>query len=221
MDTWRSIVKVITVGGILMLALPSAADRGQKYEFAFTIPYLTGETFEFDGGASATLNADPGFGFRAGFNHSDHLNVSGQFLWNSTSYDSVRVLDDGEGTEEPVRGVLDGFTASLMADYYFLKGDFTPYISGQVGWAAVDSNIASGPPSSVCWWDPWWGYICNDYQPTYTEDTFSYGVGAGVRFDISPTMFIRAGYQERWLDIDRADSNPSLSTALFELGWMY
>lgn len=94
-------------------------------------------------------------------------------------------------------------------------------VSGQIGWTAVDSNIASGPPGSVCWWDAWWGYICDYYQPTYTADTFSYGVGAGIRFDINPRMFVRAGYQERWLDVDYVNSNPSLGTTVFELGFMY
>lgn len=126
MKQWGVLGRLTVVVGAMTMAMPSVADRGQKYEFAFTVPYLNGETVNFDGGASASLNSDPGFGFRAGFNYTDHISISGQFLWNSTSYDAVRVLDDGERTEQSVRGVLDGFTANLGVDYYLFDGDFTP-----------------------------------------------------------------------------------------------
>lgn len=205
----------------LLISVPSWADRAGKYEFTFQVPYLYGETFEFEGDASASINSDPGFGFSAGYNYSDHLTFRGNFTWNDTGYNAERVLDDGANTRQPVSGVMDTFSASASLDYNLLRGAFTPFVNAGVGWAAVDSNIASGPPEGVCWWDPWWGYICNNYQPTYTADTFAYSLGAGLRLDLNQRMFLRLGYYERWLDLDRAQGTTSLGSTVFELGFMH
>ncbi|WP_041523752.1 outer membrane protein [Gilvimarinus agarilyticus] len=213
---------VATMASVLALGSTVVnADRGNKYEFTLQVPYLYQETIDFDGGANVRVNSDAGFGFSAGFNYSDNLNLRGSFTWNSTSYNAERVLDDGNNTVENIGGVFDSFTANLMADYYFLDGPITPFINGNIGWTTVDSNIAAGPPNSVCWWDPWWGYICDYYQPTYGDDSFSYGIGAGVRFDISNQHFIRAGYYERWLDVDNAIDDPTFGTLSVEFGFMY
>lgn len=206
---------------MMAAALPATADRAYKYEFSLQVPYLYGETVDFEGGASASIASDPGFGFTAGYNYSNHLNLKASLTWNDTRYDGRRVLDDGNGTTETISGVMDTFNFSAVADYYLFDGSFSPFVSGMIGWSAMDGNVAAGFPEEVCWWDPWWGYYCEYYQPTYGADSFSYGVGAGLRFDLSENHFIRAGYYERWLDIEYADSNPSLGSAIVEFGFMY
>ncbi|WP_339617319.1 outer membrane beta-barrel protein, partial [uncultured Gilvimarinus sp.] len=142
----------VTAAVASVLALSSTmatADRGNKYEFSLQVPYLYDESIDFDGGASVKVNSDAGFGFSAGYNYSDNVNLRGSFTWNSTSYDAARVLDDGNNTVEPFGGVFDSFSASLVGDYYFLEGPFTPFVSANLGWTAVDSNIAAGPPNET------------------------------------------------------------------------
>lgn len=205
----------------LFVAIPSHADRMNKYEFSLQVPYLFDESIEFDGGATAEIASDPGFGFTAGYNYSNNINLRASFTWNDTRYDGQRILDDGANTVDTISGVMDTVSVSGVADYYFSDGKFSPFVSGMIGWTNIDTNIPAGPVNEVCWWDPWWGYVCDWYQPTYGGDYFSWGVGAGLRFDLTSNHFIRAGYYERWLDIDYTSDSPSVGSAIFEFGFMY
>ena len=220
-----NIVKATLLSGLFgvlaLCAATASADRTDKYEFTLQIPYAYGDDIDFGGGANVDVNSDAGFGFTMGYNYSEQLNLHGNFTWNSVSYDATRVLDDGDNTEEKFGGVLDTFSASVAGDYYFIDGPFTPFVNASLGWTYIDSNVASGRPESLCYWDPWWGYICDYYQPTYNSDSWSYGLGAGVRFDMNDHYFIRAGYYERWIDIDEAKGSPSTGILSLEFGFMY
>ncbi len=211
----------VLVSFVCVLALPANADRIKKYEFSLQVSYLYGETIDFEGGAAADIASDPGFGFTAGYNYSNKLNLRASLTWNDTRYDGQRVIDDGNRTVETISSVMDTFSCNGVADYYFIEGRFTPFVSGMIGWTSIDSNIAAAYPEEVCWWGPWWGYVCDYYQPTYGGDSFSYGVGGGLRLDLSPNHFVCVGYYERWIDVDYAESDPALGTAIFEFGFMY
>ena len=210
------------LAGVIALSASTAqAGRANTYEFTLQVPYAYEETIDFSGGARIKTNSDAGFGFSAGYNYSHNFNLRANFNWNSTSYEATRVIDAAEPTEETYGGVLDSFSATLAGDYYFGNGALQPFVSASLGWSTFDSNVASGPTEGVCWWDPWWGYICDYYQPTYNTDSWTYGVGAGLRFDISENLFLRGGYYERWIDLDNASGNPSIGTLALEFGFMY
>jgi len=131
------------------------------------------------------------------------------------------VLDNAGQDEIGISGVMDTFNMAFNLDYYLTTGKVAPFITGGLGWGNVDSNIASGPPNTFCWWDPWWGYICGSDVPTYNEDSWFYSVGAGLRIDVGRNTFLRGSYLERWVDIDSADGSPSFATFLFEFGFTY
>jgi len=207
--------------GLLVLSFQAFADRNNDFEFIIQIPYLYGEDLDFSGGSSASINSDAGFGFAIGYNYSDRLAAHGSFSWNSVSYDAVRVLDNAGQDEIGISGVMDTFNMAFNLDYYLTTGKVAPFITGGLGWGNVDSNIASGPPNTFCWWDPWWGYICGSDVPTYNEDSWFYSVGAGLRIDVGRNTFLRGSYLERWVDIDSADGSPSFATFLFEFGFTY
>jgi opacity protein-like surface antigen len=208
------------VSAITLSASSALADRSDSYEFTLQVPYTYAETIESSGGAQIETEADAGFGFSVGYNYSNNFNLHGNFTWNSTSYSATSIIDTPSPTTEAYGGVMDAFTASLTGDYYFGNGALQPFVSGSLGWSTINSNIAAGPVEGVCWWDPWWGYICDYYQPTYGTDSWTYGVGGGLRFDISDKLFLRGGYSERWIDLDNA-GNTSIGTLTVEFGFMY
>jgi len=96
----------------------------------------------------------------------------------------------------------------------------TPFVMGGVGWAFVDSNIPSGPPQGVCWWDPWYGYVCGYYQNTYTKDYFSYNLGIGARWDVVPDFFLRGSVGLQRVDLGRAGTTDFVGGRL-DLGYMF
>ena len=64
---------------VAIVAAPSQADRMNKYEFLLQVLYLFGETIDFEGGATADIASDPGFGFTAGYNYSKKFESTCQF----------------------------------------------------------------------------------------------------------------------------------------------
>ena len=206
---------------LLMLANASKADREGKMDFAFTIPYFNGKEFNFDGGSSAELNSDPGFGFSFAYNYTDKLAGRVDMTFNSVSYDATRVLDDGNQTSQFINGSVDSSTFRVGGSYYFTTGNFTPFVDANIGWNFIDSNVASGPPNTICWWDPWWGYICDSYVPTYTENSLTYGLGLGVRAEVFDSGYIRLGYFIDYVDFDNAAGTDDFDSFRLEIGASY
>jgi opacity protein-like surface antigen len=184
--------------------------RGGNWDFFLPITYSESAIINGQGGSSVDLNADWGFGFGLGYNISDNFQINGTLTWASRSYDAKIVQDDG--TTKRYSNYMDSSTLSLNGVYYFLNGDITPFVSGGAGFTYVDTNIQNGVGSSVCWWDPWWGYVCSGYVPTKTENDVSYNAGIGVRFDVNRQFGLQAGYYKTWIDISKASGTPDFDT---------
>jgi opacity protein-like surface antigen len=184
--------------------------RGGTWDFYLPITYAESATINGQNGSSVDLNADWGFGFGFGYNFNDHFQLNGLFTWNSRSYDALVTGSTNTllGPNQRYSNYMDSSTLSLNGVYYILNGDITPFVSGGVGITYVDSNIQNGPATGYCWYDPWWGYVCNSYVPTKTENDFSYNAGIGVRFDVNRQFGLQAGYYKTWIDISKASSTP-------------
>lgn len=212
-------LKLTLVFCFVMMAQMATAERAGHMDASFSMPYFLGKDFNFDGGASVDINSDPGFGFSMAYNVSNHLATRLDFSFNNVSYSGTRVLDDGARTQDRILGSLDTFSLKIGGDYYVLPGNFTPFLHASLGWHYLDTNIASGPPGSFCWWDPWFGYICDGYQPTYTENNLVYGIGGGLRMDFR-SSFVKLGYHLDYLDVDNTGSI-DFETVKLEIGFTY
>ena len=63
------------------------------------------------------------------------------------------------------RGEIESYHAARGASTSTSwKATFTPYVTGGIGYAFIDTNIPDSPPQTACWWDPWWGYVCDTFQ---------------------------------------------------------
>jgi opacity protein-like surface antigen len=85
-----------------------------------------------------------------------------------------------------------------------LQGDISPFVSGGAGITYVDTSIPTGLGTPVCWWDPWYGYVCDNGYPTKTETDVSYNLGIGVRFDLNRQFSLQPSYNKVWIDINKA-----------------
>lgn len=198
------------------LACAGPAHRAERWEAYFQARWIDGEQLGLRGPATVDVSGDQAWAFGFGYNFTNQWSVSGELGWGSTGFrvDSV----DENGDDVRVRGTLDTTTTYLNGTYYLLDRALTPYVSGVLGWTYIDSNIPSGPPSNVCWWDPWYGYICTSYQPTHTETAWSYGLSAGLRWDGPKGFFLRGGVGETWFDLDAADGRPSFVNWRLDIG---
>ncbi len=199
--------------------LPQRMERTDTWETYLTftrqgsvsIGGLQGTDIDFDSAA--------GFGFGLNYNFNNHLSLGGEFLFARPDYEA-RFVDEN-GDPYVIDHTASVFTGQLRGTWNILAGPLTPYVEGSLGWTNVDSNVANGPPVTGCWWDPWWGYICRDFFATYNDSNFSYSIGVGGRWDISPGFAVRAGYTRQKLDLGSSTQDPEFDTARVDLVWRY
>jgi hypothetical protein len=208
---------VIVIAGVVMLLAAStfaaAADltsyrnREGRYEITLQPRYLASKTIDFEGGTSIEIDSDLGFGMGFGYNLTNKFAMHLDWSWASANYQAKIGTTDSAGNPTgttTASGSLDSSTIALNLSYYFMDGPLTPFVLGGIGWTWVDSNIPSGPPTGSCWWDPWYGYICSSYQNTYAKDYFSYNLGLGGRWDVTPGFFLRGSVVWQWMDVGKA-----------------
>ena len=228
----RSKSVLVISGAVVLLAVSTsagAADLGSSYrgregrsEITLQPRYIASTDIDAGGGSKLELDQGLGFGLGVGYNFTDKFALHLDGSWTSTDYKAQIATSIGgtpTGTTT-VSGTLDATTVALNVSYYFLDGPLTPFLMGGIGWTWVDSNIPSGPPEGVCWWDPWYGYVCSSYQNTYTKDYFSYNLGLGVRWDVTPGFFLRGSVGWQWLDLGKVGTTDFMGGRL-DLGYMF
>ena len=177
--------------------------RSGGLEVSIPLFYSTSSKIKGDHGTSVDLNDAWGLGFGLGYNINAHFLVDGLFTWSNRGYNATWVKDS-DGTQGHYNGSMNSSTFSLNGTYNILKGNITPFVTAGIGFTWIDSNIPSAPGETVCYWDPWWGYVCGTYVPTKTETDFSCNAGAGVRWDINKDFSLQGTYDLMWVDVSGA-----------------
>ncbi len=187
------------------------------WEFRLGPVFNESKDIKFDGGSTANLKSDTGFKFGAGYYVTDHLIVGGNFGWARSDFNGTVRGTNGASSYE--NGRVDLSTLMFDATYTLLEGPIKPFGVVGLGWNWASTNIASGPPQTGCWWDPWWGYICSGYQPTKGSTSFAYQIGAGVQFNFSRAFAVTADYRYTVIDLDNASSKPGISSIGMKFVW--
>jgi len=198
----------------------AAPPQAGKWEAAAGITASGSTDIDFKGGTTAEIKSSFGFMAGGGYNFTDRLRLGGSFRYDSKDYDAD-VVGDTAGEVYAIEGSIDTMSVMIDAAYTFMTGPITPYVVGGVGWAWVDTNIASAPPEIGCWWHPWWGYVCTSWQDTRTVDGLAYEVGIGMRYDFSNALAADAAYRMRWMDFENATGSPSTDTLQLSLVWKF
>jgi len=219
--------KYLIVAGVLILAIAGNAwageglfgpsNRTQYWQFDIQTRYVASQDFEGQFGSRVSTEDDLGWGFNVGYNINEYLNIGGFISWRTIGYSAVVVNADDADDTRGYSGWLDTSNLALNATWNILANRFTPYLQGSIGWAMIDTNI----PAEVdyaCWWDPWWGYVCDYYGASYGEDAAAYTLGAGVNWQLTDVFCLRVGYEKLWIDTDTADD---FDIFRLDLGFMY
>ena len=193
-------------------------DDGRPWQTRLGVGYQFDADTDFDGGTTAEFKSGTGFLIGLGYELSDHFEVGANFTFDERDLDA-RLAGDQPGEVFPVKGSIETMGVMLNLHYYFMTGRFTPFLTTGVGWNFVDTNIPTEPPQIGCWWNPWYGYICQDFQDTKSVDGFAYQVGAGLRYRVNPSISVSGSYQMSWLDFPKADGTPSFDGLQLILNW--
>ena len=174
--------------------------RGGKGEFYLAPVFTDGKSYSTEGGSSA--KTDTGYGLTLGyaFNFDQHKSLGIEFGWGSQDYRAT--IQPGVGNNNSVVNVnsqIDTWTVRFLGTYNFLAGNFTPFVTGGLGWTYLDSNIPTGLPQNVCWYYPWYGSSCASYVPTAATTRFSYNAGAGLRMELGKG-FVRGLVNQQYVD---------------------
>jgi outer membrane protein with beta-barrel domain len=191
---------VITV--VLLVAAPAAAqsNRAGKNELYLGPVFTDGKNYSFEGGSSA--RTDTGLGLSLGFAHNFNAHVSAgvELAWSEQDYRAtVQPSAGNPNLAGQISGTLESSTLRFFGTYNLLASNFTPFVTGGLGWTYIDTNIPAGLPENVCWAYPWYGVYCATYVPTQTTTRFSYNAGAGLRLDAGRGVF-RLLVNSQWMD---------------------
>ena len=173
-----------------------------------------------DEGTSLDISSELGWGFSGMYNFTNRLALGGEMSWVKPNYRASRILEDTRETDT-IRAELGVVNLRIKGGFNFLEGPITPYIEAGLGWSDIDSNIISGPPTTGCWWDPWWGYICDTFFNTYSETRTSVSAAVGLRWEVNPGIVLRGSYGTLEVDTSSSTQDASLDTLKLEVAWRF
>lgn len=195
-----------------------AMDDGRPWLTRIGANYQPTTNVAFDGGSKVEFNSSTGFLVGLGYDLSDRLQVGANFTYDQRNYEA-NLAGDEPGETFPIRGSLDSMGVMFDLTYYFMTGRFTPFITTGIGWNFVDTDIPTSPPQVGCWWNPWYGYICEGFQETKSVDGFAYQAGAGLRYIVNPTISVSGSYRMNWLDFPKAQGTPGFDGYQLIVNW--
>jgi opacity protein-like surface antigen len=213
----RYLILLITA---LLAAAPAHAQstRGGKGEFYLSPVFTDGKSYSFEGGSTA--KTDTGFGITLGyaFNFDQKRALGIEFAWSDQDYvANVQGGTGNLGNSGTIRAALETWTVRFLGTYHFMEGNFTPFVTGGLGWTYIDSNIPTGLPENLCWYYPWYGSYCATYVPTATSTKFSYNAGLGLRMEMGKG-FIRGMVNQQWIDFGGNYGSDSVTQYRIDFG---
>ena len=134
-------------------ALAQQSSRNGTWEVYLGPVFTDGKSYSFEGGASARTDTGVGLNFGFARNIDRHWNFGMDFGWSEQDYRAT--VQPGPGNVFPagnINGTIESSTLRFHGTYHFLSGNFTPFVTGGLGWTYVDTNIPSGLPESFCWY---------------------------------------------------------------------
>ena len=199
-------------------------ERTGKTELYGIGQYLHSEDISFNspvGGPDVKLRMDDtglgGFGVAYHFN--DYLSLRGDFMFGSATFHGTVPTETGGRFNVNQDAFIQ--TGRLDLDYNILNRRFTPFLSAGIGYQYIETELKNLPPVDACWWDPWWGYVCGSGQPYAWQTDFTWNAGAGLRWNITDNLVVKAMVGGNWLEYSGAHGVTTQIEGIFSIGWTF
>ena len=177
-------------------------------------------TFNGPGGDVKVKMDDTGLGgFGVAFHFNEYLAVHADFMFGGATFSGDLPSETGSTVHVKQDAFLQ--TGRFNVDYNILKGRLTPFLTGGLGYQYLETELNHLPPVGVCWWDPWWGWICDVHHPYAWETDFTWNVGAGIRWSITDDFFIKATGGAQWLEYGGARGITTQIEGILAVGWTF
>jgi opacity protein-like surface antigen len=217
MKRWFLCTMILTLSlATLAEAEPfSGEQKAGRWDFSIMTRYSWSQDITNSDGSALAIDSDLGWGFGFSKYLKEEFKLGLMFAWHSAYYTgTIHPEDEVNNAPQTYSNVLSTSAVALVGDYTFTTNRFKPYLSGNLGWVKVNTNITSDIDSG-CWYYPYVGYVCGSYvDETYGSDSFTYGLGLGARIELSPTAFLKIGYEHSWVDLESYDGNDVLRVDL-------
>ena len=207
------LVLIVSAGSALAENGPT--NRDKTWDFTIQTRYSGAQVHEGEGGSSAELESDLGWGIGFAYNVQENFNIGFAMTWKNANYTATVVPELDPADSEVYTNWMDMGTIALTANWNVLKKRFTPYVNGAIGWTLLNTNIPADIYSG-CYYDPWYGYICGTTASTYGSDAMSYSIGLGLRLEINDAAFLKIGYE---YDGVSHDGTEGVNIFRFDLGF--
>lgn len=214
----KALLAALFAAALLTAGNVGASERGNNWEATLQLIGTGSDSSNGENGSSIDYDSATGWGFGVAYNFNEHLSLGFDGTFVKPKYTAVIVPEDDDPFS--IRHKASVFNGALNGTYNILKGNFTPYVQLGLGWTSVDSNVADGPPTTGCWWDPWWGYVCSNFYSTYNDTSFSWNAGLGLRYEFQNRMFVKGSVNRTYLDSNQDSADPKFDMWKIELGWM-
>jgi len=198
--------------------VPGDDQRSGKWDVTFQLITNESKTFSGEAGSSLSIRQRTGFGLGVYKNFNQHLALGVDFAFSSPRYTATLQPSDPNDEAVVIDHRANFVTGQLRGTWNILKGNLTPYVDVGGGFTFVDSNVVDSEVPPTCWWDPWYGTICN--TSSYNDTNFSYSGSLGMRWDAGRSVVLKLSYGTLFIDTG-ASSTPNLNSLKFEIGARY
>jgi opacity protein-like surface antigen len=146
-----------------------------------------------------TLDMDNAFvyGIGYGYNMTDHWNINADLLFGSADTD-VKVNGVTVETDD-----MDYVLFDINLDYNFWKSRFTPLVTGGIGVMDFGVDTTATGVGDV------------------DESSFSYNLGAGIRWDVEDNLLLKVMYRSTWTELDDADEDMQYNSFSLSIAHMF
>ncbi|HVY05653.1 MAG TPA: outer membrane beta-barrel protein [Burkholderiales bacterium] len=216
----RALGLTLLLAGASPLALAqSSSARAGHWDASLHVLYEDSKSLGSDNGSSAEVDSSAGWGFGVGYNFDNHWYVDMNFSARNADYTATTTPQPGNPNRpQNFSGTLSTDSFAVNGTYHFFDGALTPFVTAGLGATYVNTDIPSGLPVNVCWYDPWWGYYCGPVVPTKSDTYFSYNAGVGVRWDAPQSLFVRGLVSQQWIDVGGGVGQPSFTQFRIDIG---
>jgi opacity protein-like surface antigen len=193
--------------------------RNSRFEASLLLNHNSSVSKDLEGGSKLDIDSGTGWGITLGWNWNSKWNTAYKLTVVNPDYTARIVPEDPEIAPQTLNYDMSKVSHQFNATYNFLDKSFTPFVQAGVGITTLDSNVPDQPPTTGCWWDPWWGYTCVTTWSTYKTTKFSYNAGVGLRWDVNNAFYLRGSYNKEWISVD--SGTLTFDTITAEAGLMF
>ena len=188
---------------LLAVTAPALAQsRGGTDEWSLNLFAIGPRDYAFEGGAAARNDGGAGVSLTVTHNLNDYFALG---LEGSLSAFNYRATVSGSAGSFETDGNMETGALKAHVTWNLLARAVTPFLTASAGVMFLDTDLAGQPPANACWNYPWYGEVCSDRTPTTSLARLTYGLGAGVRYELPRKQgFVRALAGAEWIDFREA-----------------